>query len=139
MSNSTVDYAEPVLVTGATGFLGAYLLRRLIAKGYTNLRGLRRAGSPSELVAAFEDKVEWVDGDLMDIFSLEDALNGVRQVYHCAAVVSFDPADRKHMMMVNEKGTANLVNLALHAKVEKTTACQFYSCYGEGQRRHVDR
>jgi len=119
MNKQTIDYNRPILVTGATGFLGAYLLRHLLSEGYTNIRGLKRAGSPDVLVAEFANRIEWAEGDLLDIFSLEDALEGIKQVYHCAAIVSFDPADRKEMMLVNEKGTANLVNLALDSNIEK--------------------
>lgn len=119
MNKSGIDYECPILVTGASGFLGAYLLRHLLSRGYTHIRGLKRAGSPDGLVAEFAGQIEWVEGDLLDIFSLEDALQGIKQVYHCAAIVSFDPSDRKKMMMVNEEGTANLVNLALDLNIEK--------------------
>jgi dihydroflavonol-4-reductase len=61
-------------------------------------------------------KIEWVKGDVRDIFALEDALEGVEQVYHCAAVVSFDPRDRELMTEINDKGTANVVNACLDAE-----------------------
>jgi nucleoside-diphosphate-sugar epimerase len=119
MNTPQVDYNSSILVTGATGFLGAYLLRHLLSKGYHNIRGLKRAGSPEGLVAEFKDSIEWVEGDVLDIFSLEDALAGIQQVYHCAAVVSFNPAEHSHMMKVNEIGTANLVNQCLEAGIDK--------------------
>ena len=108
-----------ILVTGATGFVGAYLLRHLLSKGYTNIRGMRQQNSPMALVEPFAAQIEWVDGDILDVFSLEDAFDGIQQVYHCAALVSFDPSDRNKMMQVNEQGTANIVNIALEKGIQK--------------------
>jgi nucleoside-diphosphate-sugar epimerase len=63
--------------------------------------------------------IEWVNGDLLDIYSLYDSLEGVTQVYHCAAVVSFDKADKNQIMKTNVGGTTNLVNAALDKNIEK--------------------
>lgn len=63
-------------------------------------------------------KIEWVVGDISDIFSLESCLEGVDLVYHCAAVVSFEGRRRKEMLHNNVEGTANLVNAALSAGVK---------------------
>jgi nucleoside-diphosphate-sugar epimerase len=65
------------------------------------------------------DRIVWVDCDLLDVLGLEDAMNGVQQVYHSAAIVSFNPADYKKMLAVNVKGSANVVNAALVSRVEK--------------------
>jgi len=105
-------------VTGGTGFVGAYLLRYLVRKG-ERVRALRRVDSPMDLVVEIADKVEWVEGDILDVPSLETAMEGVDNVYHCAAMVSFDPRDRKHMMKINIEGTANLVNLCLSLNVRR--------------------
>ncbi|MCG8330406.1 MAG: NAD-dependent epimerase/dehydratase family protein [Chitinophagales bacterium] len=117
--NEQTNRDTPVLVTGATGFLGAYLIQHLLAVGYTNIRGLHRPNSPMELVKAFEKRVEWFSGDVMDIFTLEEALKDVKLVFHCAAIVSFTPSDREEMMQVNVEGTANIVNLSLDMGIDK--------------------
>lgn len=57
--------------------------------------------------------IEWVEGDLLDVSALDEMLTDVEEVYHCAAMVSFQPADRNKMMQTNVTGTANLVNAAL--------------------------
>ena len=57
--------------------------------------------------------LEWVEGDVLDIPSLEDAMSGCTHVFHCAAVVSYHPADRDQMYETNIEGTANVVNIAL--------------------------
>ncbi len=120
MSNSQhPPGGQPVLITGATGFLGSYLLRLLVKSGHRNIRALRRANSDLSLVADVVDAVEWTEGDLLDLPSLEDAMQGIQQVYHCAAMVSFDPRDAAMMLKVNSEGTANVVDAALWTGVKK--------------------
>ena len=64
-------------------------------------------------------RIEWVAGDLLDVFSLADALEGVSHIYHCAALVSMDASEGAKMILNNVNGTANLVNLALEKKIRK--------------------
>lgn len=109
----------PILVTGATGFIGAYLLHALIRQGYTNVRAIRRPSSSMALVADVADKVQWFEADLLDVADLGEAMKGVRRVFHVAAVVSFSARHRQKMKLVNVEGTANVVNLALAEGVEK--------------------
>jgi nucleoside-diphosphate-sugar epimerase len=114
-----------ILVTGATGLVGSRLLFDLIASGQS-VRAMKRSGSRMTRVnacfAGREDlarKIEWVEGDITDVFSLEAALIGINRVYHCAAIVSFQPSDHKRMLHVNITGTANVVNLCLASGIEK--------------------
>ncbi|MCB0637002.1 MAG: NAD-dependent epimerase/dehydratase family protein [Lewinella sp.] len=109
----------PILITGANGFLGSYITRRLLQAGYTHVRGLHLPGSPMELVADVADRVHWLPGDLLDYYSLEQAMAGVDTIIHCAAMVSFDARDRRMMHRVNWEGTANVVNAALHQQVRR--------------------
>ncbi|PWK76555.1 nucleoside-diphosphate-sugar epimerase [Mucilaginibacter oryzae] len=102
-----------ILITGATGFLGAELAKLLITTG-NHVRCTKRASSViPALLVPFGGSIEWVDADMMDIFALADALDGVTQVYHCAAWVSLKQADKKKMINTNVTGTANLVNLCV--------------------------
>ena len=64
-------------------------------------------------------RIEWVNGDILDYFSLEGILNEVSEIYHCAAIVSFDPKERKRMIANNVEGTANLINAAIENGVKK--------------------
>src|SRR5690348_11665553 len=100
---------EKILVTGATGLVGSHLIKALtLCK--KNVVALYRASIPQ-----FEnaDKVEWLQGDILDISSLEDAMQGVKKVYHCAAIVSFNPKQKKLLQATNIEGTANVVNACL--------------------------
>lgn len=108
-----------VLVTGGTGFLGSYIIKQLVEKGYT-VRAIRRNNKlPFWISKEIADKVEWVEGDVLDVVSLEDALEGIDSVIHSAAVVSFVKKDRKNMYQVNVEGTANVVNMMLEKKVRR--------------------
>ena len=110
-----------IFVTGGTGLVGARLLYDLAREGHT-IRALKR---PSSSLQVFEywirnepslgNQIQWVEGDLLDIFSLESAMEGVSQVYHCAAMISTDPREYSVMEKVNVDGTANLVNVCLSA------------------------
>ncbi len=108
-----------VLVTGGTGFLGSYIIKQLVEKGYA-VRALRRTNKiPSWIDVAIFNKVEWVEGDVLDVVSLEDAMEGVDTVIHSAAIVSFAKKDRKAMYQTNVDGTANVVNIALEKNVRR--------------------
>jgi dihydroflavonol-4-reductase len=106
-----------ILVTGATGFLGSEVAKQLVLQG-TRIRCTRRSTSVvPALLVPLHDNIEWVEADLMDIFLLEDALNGITQVYNCAAWVSLRQADKEQMINTNVIGTGNLVNLCLQNNI----------------------
>ena len=118
-----------IFVTGGTGIVGAHLLYDLTSSG-EKVRALKRQGSSLarvEKIFSFYtceylpllQKIEWVDGDILDKEGLQEQLNGVDQIYHAAAVVSFDSRDRKMMIHNNCVGTANIVDLALMLKIPK--------------------
>jgi nucleoside-diphosphate-sugar epimerase len=108
-----------VLVTGGTGFLGAYILKHLIEKNFS-VRALRRsARDPFFIDPAILERIEWVEGDVLDTVSLYDAMEGMDVVIHAAAVVSFTSEDRKRMYQVNVEGTANVVNAAIDSGVKR--------------------
>ena len=118
-----------ILVTGGTGMLGSHLLYKLTQKNIP-LRAIYRREKKLELVKkifsyytenpeAFFNKIEWVEADITDIPSLEKSFQGVTEVYHCAAFVSFEP-DKYHLLRkINIEGTANVVNLCIDYNVEK--------------------
>lgn len=63
--------------------------------------------------------ITWKQCDLLDVFAVEAVMQGITQVYHCAAVVSFDPRKKEDMIRNNVNSTANVVDAALDAGVEK--------------------
>ena len=112
--------AGKILVTGGTGFLGAYIIQALIQKGYA-VRAIRRPQSelPAFIPAEIWEKTEWVTGDILDVVSLEEAMDGIDTVIHSAAIVSFVKKDRKKMYQANVDGTANVVNMALEKNIRR--------------------
>jgi dihydroflavonol-4-reductase len=116
-----------ILVTGGTGLVGAHLLLQLTQKPNPVRALYRTAGNISKTKNLFAhygktqlfDRIEWVEGDIIDIPSLEEAFAGITHVYHCAAYISFDPRDEEMLRKVNIEGTANMVNCALAFGVQR--------------------
>ncbi len=108
-----------ILITGGTGFLGSYIIKQLVEKNYA-VRAIRRGNKlPTWISKEITDKVEWVEGDILDVVALQDAMEGVDTVIHSAAIVSFLRKDREQMYQVNVEGTANVVNMALEKNVSR--------------------
>lgn len=118
-----------ILVTGGTGLVGSHLIFELTKQG-KQVKALKRTSSRIELLEnlfkaysndskSLLNLVEWVDGDVEDYNSIIDALEGVSEVYHCAAMVSFSKRDVHRMLEINVQGTANIVDACLEMKVEK--------------------
>lgn len=135
MKNYTAN--ATVLVTGANGLIGSAITRVLLANG-CKVRGLRRSDSDLKLLENVHHLMEWVEGDVLDVLSLEKALQGITHVVHTAAVVSFLPRDRTQMYNINVRGTANIVNVALNAKVKKLTFVSSVAALGRPDPRMVD-
>lgn len=104
-----------IFVTGASGLVGSHLIQSLLSKG-KKVRALYRQAVP---VFAGSEQCDWVKGDILDPIGLNEALEGVDYVYHCAAIVSFAPAAAAKMLHSNVEGTANVVNACLTQKVKK--------------------
>ncbi|MCU7547673.1 SDR family NAD(P)-dependent oxidoreductase [Chitinophagaceae bacterium LB-8] len=114
-----VERVRKILVTGGTGFLGAYVLKNLVEKGFS-VRAIKRTSKhPFYIPRSIMEKVEWVEGDVLDVVALDDAMQGIDSVIHSAAVVSFGKANRHEMYQVNIEGTANVVNIALENNIKR--------------------
>ncbi len=116
------------LVTGATGIIGSHVLLQLLMNGQ-EVTGVRQQSSDvkrvqklfSFYVPNHEElfrKIKWIHLDILDVFAVEDALENVSTVYHCAGFVSFSKADQKKLFRINEQGTRNIVNACLQKKVD---------------------
>lgn len=117
------------LVTGATGILGRVIVLELLKRGKTVRATKRKTSNLEEVRHSFKfytenpdeffNKIEWVHIDFDDIDSLKIAVNGVEEVYHCAAKVSFHPNARKKMYHTNIDGTKNLLYACENSSVKK--------------------
>lgn len=107
-----------ILVTGASGLLGLHLIKKLSLQQQP-IRALYNSNKPLLLPGTHADHIEWVQGDVLDITQLEGCFENITQVYHCAAVVSYDQRLHDTMMEINIEGTANIVNLCIEKKIQK--------------------
>ena len=103
-----------LLLTGATGFIGYYLVHTLAAAG-RSFAALVRPTSDTATLQELGDRCTVIEGDLTDPESLLDALEGIDTVIHAAACVSYQSEDEDRLLKVNAGGTANLVNMMLEA------------------------
>lgn len=108
------------MVTGGTGFLGAYIIKELVQQGFP-VRAIKRANTqmPLFIEAEILQKVDWVEADILDVVSLADAMEGIDTVIHSAAIVSFHKKERTKMYHVNVEGTKNVVNTTLENNVRR--------------------
>lgn len=119
-----------ILVTGATGFLGSNLLLQLTSNNALDQKivALYRSENSIDRVQKYFEKYKkmhlfeqiiWKKADILDIPVLELVFENIKFVYHCAALVSFDPADEDKLRKINIEGTSNIVNCCLDFNIEK--------------------
>jgi dihydroflavonol-4-reductase len=104
-----------ILVTGGAGLLGKELIAQLLLQG----KQVRAIFNNTKLTDFRNENLEQMQCNILDVVGLEEAMKDIEQVYHCAAVVSFNPKRREEMFKINIEGTANVVNAALEAGVKK--------------------
>jgi dihydroflavonol-4-reductase len=119
-----------ILLTGATGFLGRYLIEELLA-GQHEVRALVR--QPARRKLPWASLVEVIEGDVLDTLSLERACEGVSAVVHAAAMVSFDKRDRDQVMNINARGTANVVDACLEMGVPRLVQVSSIAAVGRAK------
>ena len=120
-----------ILVTGGTGLVGAHLLLHLIESRdsgsekiraiYRTIESIEKTRSLFHLYKKINlfEFIQWIHADIVDVPSLEKAFAGISQVYHCAALISFDPKDEEKIRKINIEGTANIVNFCLSYHIQK--------------------
>jgi len=123
---------RPTLVTGATGFLGWHVAKRLLARG-DEVRALVRSTSKVP-----ELDLEVVTGDLRDLESLRRAVAGCQVVYHVAADYRLWAKDPRELYASNVEGTRNLLLAAREAGVERIVYTSTVGCIGIPQDRPGD-
>jgi len=132
-----------IVVIGASGFLGAHLLCFLVQSNdkvraiYRNEQSilatqkyLKYYNLPSNY---FDEKIEWIRADILDIESLQHALDSATFVYNCSGFVSFDKRHKDQMIAVNVLGTSNIVNVCLQKNVQKLIHVSSIAALGETQ------
>jgi len=118
--------SELCLLTGASGFIGGHLARRLVADGYA-VRCLVRTGSDTSALSELD--VQLTVGELTDPASLARATEGCSHVLHCGALVS-DWATVEEIVAANVRGTSNLLQAAVAAPVKRFVHLSTTDVYG---------
>jgi nucleoside-diphosphate-sugar epimerase len=138
---------QKVFVTGGTGLVGSHLIAALLHKG-NHVVALVRDSSKTGLVNKvagwyFPDEklpwehLSWLQGDVMNLADLMEAMEGCDTVYHCAATVSFNPAQRNAMLRNNVDGTANVVDAAIASSVKSFCQVSSIAALGSGDADEV--
>ena len=138
-----------ILVTGGTGLVGAHLLYRLKKSGASiraSYRSEARIDRVREVFRAYAkadeplvDEIEWVNCNLLNTGSIEDLLEGIDEVFHCAALVSFHPKDKWRLLEDNPKMTAHLVNESLRAGVNRFNYVSSVAALGRPPEKEQDK
>ncbi|PRQ00027.1 3 beta-hydroxysteroid dehydrogenase/Delta 5--_4-isomerase [Enhygromyxa salina] len=124
----------PVVVTGASGHLGANLVRALLARG-ERVRVLVHRSSSA--LREIEDQLERVDGSVCEPDTLGPAFEGARRVYHLAGVISID-GDREGLVhRVNVEGTRNVARACVERGVERLVSVSSVHAYDMDPRDEV--
>ena len=114
MSNATSGTGK-VLVTGGAGLLGSELISQLLTQGKKVTAIYNNKPLPSYSSANFK----MVSCNILDVIGLEEVMEGIDELYHCAGKVSFVPGEINALYKINVEGTANVVNAAINAGVRK--------------------
>ena len=125
-----------ILLTGANGLIGSYIARVLAQNG-KQFKCLVRQGADLSLLSDIQSKLNIVQGDILDILSLEKALEGVEVIIHCAAIVSFGQGLVDQMYKVNVEGTKNVVNEALKYNIKKLVYISSVAAIGRGNKNSL--
>ena len=130
-----------ILVTGATGLVGSHLLLHLLQNGEEVRALYRNQENIQKTKALFQwknqsdlfEKINWFQGCITEIPSLEIAFQDIDYVYHCAAVISFNPNDEEILRKANIEGTANIVNFCLAKNIKKLCYVSSIAALGDLQ------
>lgn len=116
-----------VLITGATGFIGAHVARMLITRGHTVRALVRKTSSLTNLQ---DLALERAEGDVCDAASVRAALQGCDAVVHTAGVAHFMPGEETRMYAVNDGGVRIVLGEALKAGVKRAVMTASTACLG---------
>jgi nucleoside-diphosphate-sugar epimerase len=123
-------------VTGANGLLGSFVVRKLISNNLPFV-ALKRPGSDTSLLDDVNQHITWRHADVLDTVALHEALAGVTGVIHAAAIVSFNPRDKKKLFQTNIRGTKNVVDACLLLGIKRIVHVSSVAALGRQKNQQV--
>jgi len=125
----------PILVTGATGFVGGKLAHRLLSSGY----GVRVLARSAEKAREFVERgADLVEGDLRDVGVLKRAVQGVGTVYHIAAIFRQARFNEQELREVNASAVRHLMEASMTEGVHRFIHCSTVGVLGDIKNRPAD-
>ncbi len=124
-----------VLVTGASGFLGRYLIEELLAMTEHEIIGVYHSNLPER---QSNHRLTYVKCNLYDTYSIADLISEVSLVIHAAAIVSFDQRQEAEMYRFNVESTNNIVNACLEHNIDKLVHISSISALGRHDGHTID-
>jgi len=115
------------LVTGATGFIGANVVRALLKRGYS-VRVFARPGADRTNLEGLD--IEWAEGDVRSLASVRRAISGCSHVFHVAALYALWTRPRRLIYEVNVDGTRHVLQAAWEAGVERVICTSSVAAIG---------
>lgn len=107
-----------IVVTGANGLLGSYVVRELIQSNMPFI-AMRRKSSDIDLLSDVKDSIKWIEGDVTDPDTLIEIFSKATGVIHSAAIVSYQKQDEALIKAINVEGTRNVVNACLVTGIKR--------------------
>jgi len=116
-----------IFITGGTGLVGSHILLKL-SQDNIPFKSLKREESSLQICkevfthynsSELFDSINWVNGDINDIPSLEEGMQTCDKLIHAAAIVTFKKEDSELLHKVNVEGTENVMNVALSSSIKK--------------------
>jgi len=124
-----------VFVSGATGFIGIQLVKRLVSEGAT-VHALYRSESKAELIR--QANVVLFKGDILDKASLERALKGCEEAYHTAAFAGVWAKDPALVVRLNVDGAMNVIEAAGSQGIKRVVVTSTAGILGPSENNAVD-
>jgi NADH dehydrogenase len=124
-----------VFLTGATGFVGSYILSELLARGHV-ARCLVRPGSTDKLEAG-PDTVDLVYGDITDAHSLEGTLDGCDAVIHLVGIIEENRRTGMTFDAIHYQGTVNVADEARSARIQQFIQMSANGADPQGESRYL--
>ena len=123
-----------IAVTGANGLAGKFYSTQTNRSTMNHSLRIKRKGSDISLLDDVNEKITWVDADILDPVALSDAFKDVTHVIHAAAIVSFNPSRAKEVMDINVQGTRNVVNACLTLGIKRLVHISSVAALGQAKR-----